>query len=103
MGLNTAFGSRLETKKGKLTGRLTLNLTQPDQKQRLLRQYATRHRINLQESLCFGDMILDEAMMRTVSHPVALNAGPALRKACRKNRWPLWREKDILKKVRKLA
>ncbi|MBI4360509.1 HAD family phosphatase [Candidatus Micrarchaeota archaeon] len=87
LGFAAAYGTRLKTKNGRFTGRIVHNLTDPAQKKWAVLTYAHHHGIDLHESLCFGDMVLDEQMMEQVGLPIALNAGPGLKRACRKNGW----------------
>lgn len=88
LGFAAAYGTRLETKNGRFTGKILHNLTDPSQKKWAVLTYAHHHHgIDLKQSLCFGDMVLDEQMMAEVGFPVALNAGPGLKRVCRKNGW----------------
>ncbi|MBI2445707.1 HAD family phosphatase [Candidatus Micrarchaeota archaeon] len=103
LGLDSAFGSRLEVQNGKFTGRLALDLTQPHQKRKIVEAYAHARNGVLKQCWAFGDMVLDEEMFRAVGHPVALNAGPALKRECRQNGWPSVKEIQVVKWVDKTA
>ncbi len=103
LGLSEGFGSRLEVKKGKFTGRLELDLTQPHQKRKIVEAYAHARNGVLKQCWAFGDMVLDEEMFRAVGHPVALNAGPALKRECKQNGWPSIKEAEVVKWVDKAA
>jgi len=103
LGLDVAFGSRLEVQNGKFTGRLALDLTQPHQKRKIVEAYAHARNGVLKQCWAFGDMVLDEEMFRTVGHPVALNAGPALKRECKQNGWPSVKEVQIVRWVDKAA
>lgn len=87
LGFDAVFGSKIKRKKGIYTGRLVLDLTQPEQKRKTLLAVAKAHHIDLKESFCFGDMLVDVEMMEQVGKPVALNAGPGLKRTCKKNGW----------------
>lgn len=103
LGIAAAFGSRLEVKNGRFTGRLALDLTQPHQKRKIVESYAKARSGVLRQCWAFGDMVLDEEMFRAVGHPVALNAGPALKRECRLNGWPGVKEAQVVKWVEKAA
>lgn len=103
LGLDKAFGSRLEVQNGKFTGRLELDLTQPHQKRKIVESYAHARSGVLKQCWAFGDMVLDEEMFRAVGHPVALNAGPALKRECKLNGWPSIKEIQVVKWVDKAA
>lgn len=103
LGLDEGFGSRLEVQNGRFTGRLSLDLTQPHQKRKVVESYAHARNGVLKQSWAFGDMVLDEEMFRAVGHPVALNAGPALKRECKLNGWPSVKEAQIIRWVDKAA
>lgn len=87
LGFAAAYGTRLESKNGRFTGKIAHNLTDPAQKKWAVLTYAHHHGIDLPSSLCFGDMVLDENMMAECGIPIALNAGPGLKRACRQHGW----------------
>jgi len=103
LGLDKAFGSQLEVQNGKFTGRLSLDLTQPHQKRKVVEAYAHARNGVLKQCWAFGDMVLDEEMFRAVGHPVALNAGPALKRECKQNGWPSVKEAQVVRWVDKAA
>ena len=103
LGMDDAVGTRMEVQNGRFTGRLTLDLTQPHQKRKVVEQYASKRNGVLSQCLCFGDMVLDEEMMSAVGHAVALNAGPALRRAAHQHGWLQVKESQVLNAVGKIA
>ncbi len=103
LGMDDAVGTKMEVQNGKFTGRLVLDLTQPHQKRNVVVGYASRQGARLSDCLCFGDMVLDEEMMSAVGHAVALNAGPALRRAAHQHGWLQVKESAVLKAVDKIA
>ena len=102
LNIDESFGSRLDVEKGRYTGKVLLDLTQPANKKKIVEKYAKKHRVDLSESFCFGDMILDVEMMGRVGKPIALHAGPALLRACKRRHWPHWTSGKVLEKIEPL-
>ncbi len=102
LGIRHAFGSVLERRNGRFTGKLKTDLTEPGKKAETVRKFASRNNINLSKSLAFGDTALDAAMLSTVGHPFALNASSALTRICRKNGWKRLTHRQALKAVQSL-
>ncbi len=101
LGADAVFAQELEVDaSGRYTGRYVFVAAAPEAKARIARAYARKAGVDLRRSLAFGDMFLDEGMMRVVGHAVALNAVPGFKKKAKSQKWfVVTQRENVVKKV----
>jgi phosphoserine phosphatase len=86
-----ALCTRFSVVDGRLTGELDGPLCYGRNKVDAAHRYAGAHGIPLADCHFYSDSASDLPLMEAVGHPVAVNADPALRRAARRQGWPmLW-------------
>jgi HAD superfamily hydrolase (TIGR01490 family) len=87
------FAASLQSKGDHFTGDLIGPPISGEEKARLIRDYARRQGIALEQSYAYGDSFADLPMLQTVGYPVAVNPDRRLRKIAMEARWPIkqWR------------
>lgn len=99
IGFNLFFGTELEIKDGKFTGKVT-SLDSAFNKAKIVKSVASRHRINLKQSIAVGDTEGDVPMLSVVGHPVAFNPNNNLAKIAKKKNWRIVAErKDVIYEI----
>jgi HAD superfamily hydrolase (TIGR01490 family) len=100
IGFDFFFGTQLEIKKGKFTGKI-LNLGSAFHKDVILNKILKNHpRINLKESIAVGDTEGDIQILSKVGRPIAFNPNLQLAKYAKKKNWEIVVErKDVLYKL----
>ena len=98
LGFREVFGTEMETRGGRYTGRVVRNLILAEEKKKLVASLIARHHVDISRSWAFGDTEQDLPMWRTVGNPVVLNPSPRLRAYAIRNGWLVPRQ--VLKEVR---
>lgn len=101
IGFNLFFGTELEIKSGKFTGKI-LSLDSALNKQKIIKSLAKRHSgINLKKSLAVGDTESDIAMLSLVGQPIAFNPNFQLAVYAKKWGWRIITErKDVIYEIK---
>lgn len=102
IGFNLFFGTELEIKNGKFTGKI-LSLDSAYNKSKIIKSLVKLHPgINLKKSIAVGDTQADVAMLSLVGQPVAFNPNFELAKIARKKAWNIVAErKDVIYRIKK--
>ena len=88
LGADAVFAQDLEADSaGRYTGRYVFVSATPQAKAKIAREYAEKNGVDLKKSLAFGDMFLDEGMMKIVGQAVALNAQPDFHAKAKTRKW----------------
>lgn len=98
-GLRTAigvYGTRLEAREGRWTGRIAGEAMFGAAKARALRGIAASRRFELEKCFAYGDSANDRWMLETVGRPVAVNPSNDLARIAARNGWPILRWKSEL-------
>lgn len=95
-----------EKKGGVYTGEIKRDLTSKDKKKKELEKYIETRKIDMKDSVGFGDTVHDMAFLETVAHPIVLNPDKAMQKFANKNNWFIYKKNDapgkLLKKVKSI-
>ena len=81
--------SRLESKRGVLTGRTIGKLVYGDEKKVRMLEFCREKGFDPRESWYYGDSFTDRFVMEAVGHPVAVYPDKRLRKIARRRGWPI--------------
>lgn len=97
IGFNLFFGSELEIKHGKFTGKIK-NLDSAYDKAGVVKSILKKYpSINLKNSLAVGDTESDVAMLKLVGQPIAFNPNYQLAKIAKRQNWQIVAErKDVV-------
>ena len=88
LGMDGGIGTRYEIgAEGNFTGRLDGPFVYGEGKVTAMREFATRHDIDLAESYAYSDSVSDLPMLRAVGNPVAVNPDPPLAAIAREQGW----------------
>lgn len=79
LGLDGAYANELEIQDGKLTGRVTGEIVNRERKAQILKEWAAREKIPLEQTVAVGDGANDLDMLKTAGLGVAFNAKPLVR------------------------
>lgn len=88
IGFNLFFGTELEVKDGKFTGKVA-NLDSAYNKAGIVKDLAKKYHLNLKKSLAVGDTEGDVSMLKLVGQPVAFNPNNELAKIAQKKQWKI--------------
>ncbi|MDF1573687.1 MAG: HAD-IB family hydrolase [Bacteroidales bacterium] len=89
MGLDDMICTRLESRKGTLTGRTSGRLVYgPEKKERLL-AFCQEKSVDPSKAWYYGDSYTDRHVMEAVGHPVAVSPDKRLLKIAKKRNWPI--------------
>ena len=100
VGFNLFFGTELEVKKGKFSGKIK-SLESAYNKAGIVKNLAKKYHANLKQSLAVGDTEGDVDMLKLVGKPIAFNPNLGLAKAAKKNNWQVVVErKDVIYKIK---
>jgi phosphoserine phosphatase len=83
LGIDYVFANELEARDGRLTGAVSGNIVDAERKAQLLRELATRERIDLQQTIAIGDGANDLPMLAVAGLGVAWHAKPMVRESAR--------------------
>jgi HAD superfamily hydrolase (TIGR01490 family) len=90
LGLGDDFlCTRLETRNGRLTGRLVEPACYGTGKVHWAKRFAAEQGVDLSSSYFYTDSYSDLPMLRAVGHPVAVNPDARLRRHARRAGWPV--------------
>lgn len=86
--------SQMDTRDGVLTGYLALPPLVDEARAQWLKDYATRHNLDLTRSHGYGDSIADASWLQLLGRPVAVNPDLPLYRAASRLHWPIedWRQ-----------
>jgi HAD superfamily hydrolase (TIGR01490 family) len=88
LGMDGGIGTRYEVDaEGNFTGRLDGPFVYGEGKVTAMREFATRHGIDLADSYAYSDSLSDLPMLRAVGNPVAVNPDPPLLAIAREEGW----------------
>jgi putative phosphoserine phosphatase/1-acylglycerol-3-phosphate O-acyltransferase len=102
IGFNLFFGTELEIKNGKFTGKI-VSLDSAYNKAKIVKLVAKKYpSINLKQSIAVGDTESDVAMLLLVGKPVAFNPNMQLAKVAKQKAWTVIAErKDVIFNISK--
>ncbi len=101
IGFNLFFGTQLEVKNGKFTGKV-LSLDSAYNKAKIVKDLAREYGVDLHQSIAIGDTEGDTPMLKLVGKPIAFNPNLELAKYAKKYRWLVVVErKDVIYGVEK--
>ena len=96
IGFNLFFGTELEVKAGKFTGKVK-SLDSAFNKEKIVKNLAKKYRANLGKSIAVGDTEGDIPMLKLVGRPIAFNPNLGLAKFAKKYNWTVVAErKDVI-------
>jgi phosphoserine phosphatase len=98
LGFQKVFGTEMEVRRGRYTGKVVRNLILAEEKQKLVASLVTRYRVDASLSWAFGDTEQDLPMWRTVGNPVVLNPRRHLRAYAVRRGWMV--PSQVVKEVR---
>jgi HAD superfamily hydrolase (TIGR01490 family) len=81
--------THLESKEGKLTGRVVPPVCFGPGKVVWAERFASEYGVDLGDSYFYTDSISDLPLLERVGHPVAVNPDPRLRRLARRKGWPI--------------
>jgi HAD superfamily hydrolase (TIGR01490 family) len=87
--MDDVIANRLEFVGGYATGRLQKPFVGGASKAVIIRDYAARHELDLQNAWAYSDSYSDYAMLTVVGHPTAVNPDLRLRAIARSYDWPV--------------
>jgi len=93
LGINDVFCTKMETRKGKLTGNIE-EICWGDGKSKAAKKYAKTNQIDLSKSYFYTDSIDDLPLLEIVGHPVATNPDNKLSQLAFESKWPILRFKQ---------
>jgi len=100
IGFNLFFGTELEVKNGKFTGKVA-SLDSAFNKAKIVKDLAAKYRADLKNSVAVGDTESDVAMLKLVGHPIAFNPNLQLAKIARQKHWQIIAErKDVMYNIK---
>ena len=89
-GVNDVIGTPLRVKDGRYTGGTERPACQGEHKVTWLKRFiANDSNVNLAESYAYADSITDQAVLESVSHPVAVHPDPLLANLARERDWEI--------------
>lgn len=88
-GIEEVICNRLEFKNHVATGRVMPPLVAESEKARIIREYAEREGIDLEQSCAFSDTTSDIPMLAVTGMPVATNPTRRLRRIAGRRGWPV--------------
>ncbi|OFW61027.1 MAG: hypothetical protein A2133_04450 [Actinobacteria bacterium RBG_16_64_13] len=91
LGVDEFVGTPCEVVDGRYTGGLTGPSPHADEKVRLAAAFMSRWGADPSDCWAYADHGTDEAVLRSVGHPVAVNPRPGLLKAAQQAGWPILR------------
>lgn len=83
------FANRLEIIDGVATGRVIPPVLAGPEKARVVREYVTKHGLDLNLCRAYADSASDIPMLSAVGRPVAVNPDMGLRSTARAHDWPI--------------
>jgi HAD superfamily hydrolase (TIGR01490 family) len=89
LGVSDFVGTGCETVGGRYTGRLKGPIPHGDEKIELAAEYMARWGADPADCWAYADHSTDIALLRSVGHPVAVNARPALLTVAQEEGWPI--------------
>lgn len=101
IGFNLFFGTELEIKNGKFTGKIQ-SLDSAYNKAKIVKDLARKHHADLKASVAVGDTESDVAMLKLVGKPIAFNPNLNLAKVAQNKKWQIALErKDVIYSINK--
>lgn len=89
LGVNGWQASDPEIIAGRFTGSLRTRPPWSEEKSRIIKDLAQRHRLDLSQSYFYSDHISDLPALEAVGHPVLINPDRRLRRLGQKRDWPI--------------
>ncbi len=100
IGFNLFFGTELEVKNGKFTGK-AISLDSAFNKAKIVRDLAKKYSIDFSKSIAVGDTESDIPMLKLVGHPIAFNPNMGLAKYAKRVGWKVVAErKDVVYEIK---
>ncbi|HEX2265329.1 MAG TPA: HAD-IB family hydrolase, partial [Solirubrobacterales bacterium] len=104
LGMEGGIGTRYEVDaEGNFTGRLDGPFVYGEGKVTAMREFASRHGIELADSYAYSDSLSDLPMLRAVGNPVAVNPDPPLAALAREEGWQVLRFERLGRRLVALA
>jgi HAD superfamily hydrolase (TIGR01490 family) len=104
LGMDGGIGTRYEVDAdGNFTGRLDGPFVYGEGKVEAMREFASRHDIDLAASYAYSDSLSDLPMLRAVGNPVAVNPDPPLAEIARAGGWQTLRFERLGRRLVALA
>lgn len=107
LGLDESIHSLVDVKGGKLTGSFAKPLCYREGKVLYADRFLNEWGGNWKNAYFYTDSITDLPVLETVGHPVTVNPDPLLKRAAKKNHWPIlfWQtpQKDAKDKFQKAS
>jgi putative phosphoserine phosphatase/1-acylglycerol-3-phosphate O-acyltransferase len=91
LGIEHLLCTRLAVRKGRFTGELDGPVLWGTDKAEAVRDFASRHGIDLRRSYFYADGDEDQALMHLVGHPRPTNPQPQLARVAARRGWPVQR------------
>lgn len=91
LGIDHVLCTRLEVRRGRLTGRAEGPILWGEHKARTVQEFARRRGVDLAQSFFYADGDEDEALMHLVGHPRPTNPKPQLARVAARRHWPMRR------------
>jgi HAD superfamily hydrolase (TIGR01490 family) len=96
LDVDHVIATRMAVVDGKYTGEIDFYV-HGESKAEAMREFAAERGYDLEQCWAYGDSATDQAMLRAVGHPMAVNPDKQLRQLAEDNGWPV---RDFQKKVR---
>jgi len=103
LGMDAAFGTRLEVKAGRFTGKVLHNFILQETKKAFFEELLEKLDLDAPSCFGFGDTEQDVSFLGGVGHPVALNPSTELRAIALSKGWHIFETDDgVVAEVKKL-
>ena len=89
LGFDESFGTRFETKKGKITGKILSPSLIGKDRVFIVKKLAKKYKIDLKKSYSYGNCINDVFVLESVGNPVAVNPNQFLKPIAKKRKWKI--------------
>lgn len=89
LGIQYVIGNRLEMDQGTATGRLLPPVLSGKSKLEIVRDFATRNNVDLQQSYALSASRMDAPLLREVGFPVAVNPQTGMARTAHREGWPI--------------
>lgn len=102
-GFDQYYGSETEANNGTYTGKLRKNLVDAKVKEETFSMITKNEKIDLENSIAFGDTEHDSPILSKVKNPFVINAGLGLIKYAKRKGWTICTPDNIIEKIKNLV